>query len=140
MFFSPTVPLEKITKWMAEQVSAVHPIAKNGIDIEIKPHSHPRSNAQNRFLMVIMTAIVKFYQETGYMPQGCQAWMMRTDIQKEYWKARFGIVSTKKLDIVAFTQFIDNIQRELVQDTQGEWEIIKTDSAYLKSLMQDAGI
>lgn len=136
MYFGKDTPLETIKNWADSQLFAIYPIADKGIDIEIKLHKHPRSNEQNRFLMVIMGAVVKFYHETGFMPDGCKAWMMRTDIQKEYWKARFGIVSTAKLSTAEFTQFIDNIQRQLVEETQGEWEIITTDSAYLKSLLQ----
>ena len=97
MFFKQDTSLLQINKWITTQLSAVLPVAKNGIDIEIKPHKQQRSNEQNRFLMVIMQHIVKFYHETGFMPAGCQRWMMRTDIQKEYWKARFGIEHTAKL-------------------------------------------
>ena len=135
MFFKANTPLEQITEWVAGQLSAVHPVAKNGIDIVIKPHKSWRSNEQNRFLMVIMQQIVIFYHNTGFMPAGCQKWMMRVDIQKEYWKARFGIEHTRTLDKKAFGEFIDGIQHELVEETNGEWEILETDSAYLLSLV-----
>ena len=111
-----------------------------GIDIEIKPHKTKRSIEQNKFLMVVLTQIVRFFNETGFVPQGCQAWMMRTDVQKEYWKARYGIETTHKLDTLTFTRFIDFIQQTMVEETGGEWEILTTDSAYLKSLMEEGGI
>lgn len=135
MFFKQDTSIEQITEWVAGQLSAVHPVAKNGIDIVIKPHKSWRSNEQNRFLMVIMQQIVIFYHNTGFMPAGCQKWMMRVDIQKEYWKARFGIEHTRTLDKKAFGEFIDGIQHELVEETNGEWEILETDSAYLLSLV-----
>lgn len=135
MFFRQDESLERITEWINGQLSAVHPVTKNGIDITIKPHKSWRSNEQNRFLMVIMQQIIIFYHETGFMPAGCQKWMMRVDIQKEYWKARFGIEHTRTLDKKAFGEFLDGIQRELVEETNGEWEILETDSAYLKSLL-----
>lgn len=135
MFFGKDKSYKDIQNWIDLQLQAVYLTAKDGIDVEIKPHKHQRSNEQNRFLMVVMAALVKFYHETGFMPSGCQAWMMRTDIQKEYWKARFGIASTAKLDTKAFSDFIDGIQRTLVEESSGEWEIIETDSAYLKSLL-----
>ena len=81
MFFRQEESLERITEWIKGQLSAVHPVAKNGIDITIKPHKSWRSNEQNRFLMVIMQQIIIFYHETGFMPAGCQKWMMRVDIQ-----------------------------------------------------------
>lgn len=135
MFFKQDTPLGQIKNWFDGQLSAVHPVAKNGIDIVIKPHKSWRSNEQNRFLMVIMQELVKFYHETGFMPEGCQRWMMRVDILKEYWKARFGIEHTRTLDKKQFGEFIDGIQRELVEETNGEWEILETDSAYLLSLV-----
>ena len=135
MFFKQDTSIEQITEWVAGQLSAVHPVAKNGIDIVTKPHKSWRSNEQNRFLMVIMQQIVIFYHNTGFMPAGCQKWMMRVDIQKEYWKARFGIEHTRTLDKKAFGEFIDGIQHELVEETNGEWEILETDSAYLLSLV-----
>lgn len=135
MFFKANVSLEQITDWVVGQLSAVHPIAKNGIDIIIKPHKPWRTNEQNRFLMVIMQELVKFYHETGFMPEGCQKWMMRVDILKEFYKAKFGIEHTRTLDKKAFGDFIDGIQRELVEETQGEWQILQTDSAYLLSLV-----
>ena len=83
MFFGPSASLEQITEWAKSQIAAVHPVAKNGIDITIKPHKTWRSLEQNRFLMVIMQQLVKFYHETGFMPAGCQKWMIRVDILKE---------------------------------------------------------
>lgn len=136
MFFNNNTSLQQILNWAETQLSAIQPIAKNGIDIEIRPHKHQRSNQQNRFLMAIMVAIVKFYHETGFMPSGLSAWAMRTDILKEYWKARLGVENTHKLDSTAFGHFIDEIQRIMVEETNGEWEILDTDSAYLKSLLE----
>lgn len=134
MFFHKDTPLADIQKWIAIQTVAVYNATKNGIDIEIKPHKTKRTIEQNKFLMVVLSAIVKFYHETGFMPQGCQPWMIRTDILKEYYKARFGIETTHKLDTAEFTKFIDFIQQTMVEETGGEYEILTTDSQYLKSL------
>lgn len=134
MFFHKDTPLTDIQKWIAIQTVAVYNATKNGIDIEIKPHKTKRTIEQNKFLMVVLSAIVKFYHETGFMPQGCQPWMIRTDILKEYYKARFGIETTHKLDTAEFAKFIDFIQQTMVEETGGEYEILTADSQYLKSL------
>lgn len=136
MFFNSNTSTEKMTAWAVQQIALVAPVAKNGIDIEIKPHKTMRSNQQNRFLMAIMVALVRFYHETGFIPHGLSAWAMRTDILKEFYKARFGVVSTAKLDTGAFGRFIDAIQQSLVEETAGEWEVLQPDSAYIKSLME----
>lgn len=140
MFFSTAVSKEQVMRWVDTQLGGVLPVAKDGIDVDIKPHKTPRSNAQNRFLMAIMVALVRFYHETGFMPQGLSPWAMRTDILKEYFKARFGVVSTAKLSTKAFGEFVDSIQQSLVQETNGEWEILEPDSAYLQSLIEQGGI
>lgn len=140
MFFNKDTPYKEIQDWITVQLPAVYQASKNGLDIEIKPHKNKRSNEQNRFLMAIIVAILRFYNQTGFIPAGCKPWMMRSDILKEYWKARYGIVNTHCLDTIAFTNFVDFIQQTMVEETDGEWEILTTDSAYLKSLIEDAGI
>lgn len=136
MFFPKDTPLTEIQHWINLQLSGVYSASKNGIDIEIKPHKNLRSNAQNKFLMVICTHIVKFYHETGYVLPGLKAWAMQPAIVKEYWKDRFGIESSKR-DTAEFTKFIDFIQQTMVEETGGEYEILTTDSQYLKSLLQE---
>lgn len=136
MFFKQDATISEIFSWAQDQINAVRPICKHGIIVDIKPYKKPRSNEQNRFLMVVINRLVQFYHETGFMPAGCEKWMMRTDILKEYWKARFGIEHTAKLSTKEFTDFIDGIQATLVEETNGEWEIITTDTAYLKGLLE----
>lgn len=134
MFFHKDTPLTEIQHWINLQLSGVYSASKNGIDIEIKPHKNQRSNEQNKFLMVICTHIVKFYHETGYVLPGLKAWAMQPDIVKAYWKDRFGIEHSSKRDTAEFTKFIDFIQATMVEETGGEYEILTTDSQYLKSL------
>lgn len=135
MFFKQNAPLEEVLDWVTKQVTATLPVAKNGIDIIVKPHKTWRSNEQNRFLYVVLQQIVKFYHDTGFMPEGCQKWMMRVDILKEFFKAKYGIEHTSKLSTKEFSDFIDSIQLELVEQTGGEWQILTTDSAYLLALV-----
>lgn len=126
--------------WCGRQLAAIKEIAKDGFDIDIKPHRKQRTVQQNRFFMAIMVALVRFYNETGFMPEGCQPWMMRTDIQKEYWKYRAGIKSTSKLSAADFGKLCDFVQNTLVIETQGEWQTLEPDSAYLQSLIENGGI
>lgn len=135
MYFKQNTPLNDIKKWAETQIINVLPIAKHGIEVKITPFKPIRTTLQNNFLMVLMTHIVKFYIDTGFMPDGCQKWMMRTDVQKAYWKHRYGIEHTSKLDTSEFTKFVDYIQTTMVEETGGNWEILTTDSQYLKSLL-----
>lgn len=138
MYFNANTPLPNIQSWIEHQYGAIG-FCKHGYDVELKPHKQSRSNQQNRFLMAILVALVRFYHETGFMPSGLSAWAMRTDILKEYYKARFGVVSTAKLDTGAFGRFIDSIQQSLVEESKGEWEVLEPDSAYLQSLIAEGG-
>jgi hypothetical protein len=140
MYFAPETSLESIVGWISKQYRAVSTSAPHGLDVELKAHKRQRSNEQNRFLMAIMVAMVRFYHETGFIPKGLSPWAMRTDILKEYWKYRAGVVATHKLSTADFGKFVDFIQQTLVQETEGQWEVLEPDSAYLKSLVEQGGI
>lgn len=135
MFFHKDTPLQQIHDWIDKQLPLAHQASKNGIEVNIFPHKSTRSLEQNRFLMVIITTIAKLHHDTGYCCPGLKPWAMQPLVLKEYWKARFGIEHTAKLDTAEFTKFIDFIQTTMVEETGGNWEILTTDSQYLKSLL-----
>lgn len=137
MFFNSNTSLEQIKHWIDSQLSAVKPIAKNGLDIEIKPHKTQRTNEQNRFLSVIITAQIRMFHDTGFMASGLEPWMHQQEILRFYWKARYGIERSSKLSTKAFGEFIDFIQKTLTEESGGNWEILTPDTAYLKSLIAD---
>ena len=139
MFFNTNTPVSEIQRWISVQLPAVYQSAKHGIDVDIKPHRNQRSNQQNRFLMAILVALIKFYHETGFIPSDCGKYNMDTDSLKQYWKRRYGIEKTSKLDTVAFGKFIDWIQLTLVEETNGFWEILQPDSAYVQALLAEGG-
>ena len=139
MYFTQS-NIDNASIWCGKQLATIKSIAKDGVDIDIRPHKQQRSNEQNRFLMAILVALVRFHHETGFLPQGLSAWAMRTDILKAFYKARFGVVATSKLSKADFGKFIDNIQQSLVIESGGEWEVLEPDSAYLRSLYEQGGM
>lgn len=134
MYFSHNASLEQMHKWFDGQLLAVYQIAKDGLDIEIKPHRNKRSNQQNRFLSAIIVAQIRMFHETGFMAEGLKPWMHQQEILRVYWKARYGIEHSSRLSTKAFGEFIDFIQKTLVEESLGNWEILTPDSQYLKSL------
>ena len=130
MFFENGTSTETITKWVAAQVTALRPDVKYGFDVVVQPHKKLRTTQQNRFLMKIMQHVVQFYNQTGFVPDGLKPYMMRTDILKTYYKARFGVGESHKLDTKTFGEFIDQIQQSLVQESGGEYEILTPDQLY----------
>ncbi|MBQ2016996.1 MAG: hypothetical protein II208_00515 [Alphaproteobacteria bacterium] len=139
MWFPSDVLLERIQSWVAQQYGAVSGRAKHGFDVELRPHRRQRSNEQNRFLHAILQAMVVFYRNTGFVPAGLSPWAMQVDVLKVYWKSRYGIQTTRNLTTAEFTKFIDFIQLTMVEESNGCWEILTTDSQYLKSLEEYYG-
>lgn len=139
MYFSSSTSLEQIYKWFVCQVTAVYNVSKNGIDIEVRPHKNKRTNQQNRFLYAILVALVRFHHETGFVPSDCGKYNIDVESLKTYWKNRWGVNRSSKLDTKNFGEFIDFIQRTLVEETYGEWEIMEPDSAYIRSLLEQGG-
>jgi len=136
MFFPGITSNDSISEWVARQIDATRGAVKYGWDVEIRPYKKRRSYQQKRYLMAVMENIVRFYHDTGYMPNGCGAWAMRTDVQKEYWKARMGVGSTAKLSTKEFGDFVDRIQGTMAAESDGEYEIITPPDVYLESLCQ----
>ena len=133
-FFLPTCSTENLLRYCENQIRAVQPIAQHGIQIEIRPHRKPRTFKQNRFLMEIMQHIVRFYHETGFKPDNIHDWCMRTDVLKEFFKARFAVKSTTKLSTKEFIEFTDNIQRMMQEQSHGEYIVLDPEESYYASL------
>ena len=135
MFFPPNTPDATIIHTITQTLAAIN--RSNGIDITIKPHTKIRTIRQNRFLMQVCSHIVQFYHETGFLPQGLPKWAARTEIVKEFWKGFFGIEYTHKLSTSEIATFIDNIQNEMIQQSQGEYQPLIPDSDYLIALCEN---
>lgn len=134
MFFQNGIPTDNICKWLRVQIDAMQ--NKDGIDIIIAPHKKQRTYRQNRYLMEVCANIVRFYQDTGFLPENCPRWAMTTQIQKEFWKAVLGIVHTSKLSTRELGEFVDKIQAEMVRQSGGEYQPIVPESDYLIGLME----
>lgn len=95
-----------------------------GIDITIKEHKRKRTLPQNDWLWSVYKHIVDFYNETGYFLDGLQLRFCNTDLVHEYCKARYGIKSTTKLSTKEIGEYIETIQRDLVEQSNGQYEAI----------------
>lgn len=138
MFFSADTLLPQIQSWVARQYNTMG-VQKNGYDVELRPHKNKRTNQQNRFLYAILVNLVRFHHETGFVPADCGRYNMDVESLKNYWKRRWGVNRSSKLDTKNFGEFVDFIQRTLVEETDGEWEIMEPDSAYIRSLLEQGG-
>lgn len=135
MFFQYGIPTENICAWLRPQINAAQ--NPNGIDVVVAPHKKIRTVRQNRYLMEVCANIVRFYHETGFTPQGCPAWAMQTQVQKEFWKGYFGVLQTRNMSTKELGEFVDKIQAEMVAQSGGEYQPIVPDSDYLTSLVEE---
>lgn len=135
MFFQYGIPTENICAWLRPQINAAQ--NPNGIDVVVAPHKKIRTVRQNRYLMEVCANIVRFYHETGFAPQGCPAWAMQTQVQKEFWKGYFGVLQTRNMSTKELGEFVDKIQAEMVAQSGGEYQPIVPDSDYLTSLVEE---
>lgn len=85
----------------------------------VKKH---RTNQQNRYLFKLYEHLLDFYKQTGFMIDGLRFKFYTKDFLHEYLKARFDVGTTTKMTTQQFTEFVDNIQNEWMEQTGGEYE------------------
>lgn len=95
-----------------------------GIDVSIKEHKNKRTLEQNAWLFAVYKHIVDFYNETGFFLDNIRLRFCNTDLVHEYCKARYGIRTTTKLSTKEIGEYIEAIQRDLIEQTRGEYEPI----------------
>lgn len=89
--------------------------------VEVKKR---RTLQQNNYLFELYQHLLDFYQETGFMIDGLEKKVkfITKDLLHEYLKARFDIKTTTKLSTVDFTEYVDKIQNEWIEQSGGEYE------------------
>lgn len=134
MFFPTGISESIIMEWCEKQIPATMSASKHGIDIEIRTHKKIRSVPQNSYLMKICQHIMKFYDETGFLIYDMKKRELYPEGIKVFWKERLGIEKTRKLSTKEFGEFVDKIQREMVEESGGEYEMLIPPDYYGESL------
>ena len=119
------------------QLPAVMAASKYGIDIEIKAHKKIRTSRQNSFMMKVFQHIAQFYDETGFLIYDLHRREVYPKGLKVFWKDRYGIKETSALSTKEFGEFIDKIQREMVEESGGEYEMLIPPDYYTESLTKE---
>lgn len=83
-----------------------------------------RTIQQNKYLFELYQHLLDFYAETGFMIDELnkKVKFITKDLLHEYLKARFDVKTTTKMTTQAFTEYIDKIQNEWIQQSEGEYE------------------
>lgn len=130
MFFHKSANADGILSLIKPKLEVVLSNSKYGIDIEIKNHAKSRSLEQNNYLWAIYSHIVKFWQDTGFMPDGLRLSFLTSDFLHEYFKLRFDVKTTTKLTTAEFVNYTDGIQNLMIEQTKGTYDPIYPEERY----------
>ena len=109
---------------------ALHTQAKimleNGkvVEVVVSEFKPKRTNAQNDFLWVLYKHLVDFYDNTGFVIDELKVRFVTREFFHEYLKARFDVVSTKKLNRKEFCEYVDKIQFEMSTQSRKNYEYL----------------
>ena len=130
MFFPQGADANSIIMMIKPKLEAVVSGSAHGVDIEIKRHVKRRSIDQNAYLWAIYAHIVKFFDATGFIPDNLPVRFINSDFLHEYFKMRFDVKETKKLNTAEFSAYTDKIQHLMLEQTNGDYDPIYPESTY----------
>lgn len=130
MYFPIGTTADNIISMIRSKLEAVINGARYGVDIDIKKHTKKRSLDQNAYLWGIYAHIVKFYDETGFIPDNLPVRFINSDFLHEYFKSRFDVKETKKLNTAEFAEYTEKIQQLMLEQTDGDYDPIYPETTY----------
>ena len=105
--------------------------SKNGVDVEIKEHTTRRSATQNAFYWANLTDIAKVLNEVG-CGYGDYKIAFTPKVLHEINKTIFGVKTTAKMDVKAFTEYMDKVLAFWIEKTHGFFVPKETTKSYLE--------
>lgn len=127
MNFPKSANIDGILAFIRPTIEQVLNSAKYGVTVDVRPQVRKRSLEQNSYLWGIYSNIVKFWEQTGFMPDGLKLNYINSNFLHEYFKARFDIKSTTKLTTAEFCEYTDKIQHLMTEQSKGEYDPIYPD-------------
>lgn len=127
MNFPKSANIDGILAFIRPTIEQVLNSAKYGITIDVRPQVRRRSLEQNSYLWSVYSNIVKFWESTGFMPDGLKLNYINSDFLHEYFKARFDIKTTTKLTTAEFCEYTDKIQHLMTEQSKGNYDPIYPD-------------
>ena len=124
MFFAQCADINGIWKIIQPKISALLQNSPNGINIDIKKYQRNRSLEQNKYLWAIYKHIVEFHNQTGFIPDELPLKFVDENFLHEYFKARFDVKKTSKLNTAEFCTYTDKIQLLMTEQSKGEYDPI----------------
>lgn len=127
MNFPKSANIDGILAFIRPTIEQVLNSAKYGVTVDVRPQVRRRSLEQNSYLWSVYSNIVKFWEQTGFMPDGLKLNYINSDFLHEYFKARFDIKSTTKLTTAEFCEYTDKIQHLMTEQSKGNYDPIYPD-------------
>ena len=83
-----------------------------------------RTIQQNKYLFELYHHLLDFYSETGFMIDELdkRVRFITKDLLHEYLKARFDVKTTTRMSTKDFSEFVDKIQNEWIEQSGGQYE------------------
>ena len=130
MYFSSQEPQENILKYVRSVISTFAP--KWGYDVEIKEHKQKRSVPQNDFYWLQNESVAKCLNKAGLsmafgLPFTSEA---IHEINKKY----LGVMTTTKLSIHEFCEYMERMFAFWMEKTHGEWQPEESPYGYLEKV------
>lgn len=132
MYFVKNCPMDTMLKFIEPKLSATMEASKYGIQVEIRKQCKKRTPEQNRLLWAIYQNIVRFWNETGFIPDSLPVKFVNSDFLHEYFKLRFDTPTTTKLTTAEMMDYCDRIQNLMIEQTHGEYEPIVPENTYME--------
>ena len=125
MFFAQCADINGILRIIQPKISALLQNSPNGISIDIKKYQRNRSLEQNKYLWAVYKHIVQYHLDNPkFRIDDLPVRFVNSDFLHLYLKARFDIKETKTLTTAEFTQYVDNIQLLMTEQTKGNYDPI----------------
>lgn len=129
MYFPQGATADNILFVIKPKLEATLNSAQHGVDVDIKKHIRRRSLEQNAYLWGIYSNIVKFYDQTGFIPDNLPVKFINSDFLHEYFKMRFDVKTTTKMSTADFAKYTDQIQKLMLEQSKGEYDPIYPETA-----------
>lgn len=124
MNFPKSANIDGILAFIRPTIEQVLNSAKYGVTVDVRPQVRRRSLEQNSYLWGVYSNIVKFWEQTGFMPDGLKLNYINSNFLHEYFKARFDIKTTTKLTTAEFCEYTDKIQHLMTEQSKGNYDPI----------------
>lgn len=112
--------------------------AGKAVDVDVKEHKHKRSLEQNNYYWLFCTQLADFLQEKEIMNTHCVYGVevklpyTKDSVHEELNKPLFGVVTTTKMSVGDFCDYMNKLLLFWQDKTKGEFQMSELPANYLE--------